>query len=77
MKVTVNKILRAYAIGLFALTTPLTGMAAEPGWPEPVEDRQVFSSVLVDELEYRRNQGADTLEWDAQAWIGGDYNRLW
>ena len=77
MKVTVNKILRAYAIGLFALTTPLTGMAAEPGWPEPVEDRQVFSSVLVDELEYRRNQGADTLEWDAQAWVGGDYNRLW
>jgi copper resistance protein B len=56
---------------------PLASMAAPPGWPEPVEDQQIFSMVLVEELEYRRNQGADTLEWDAQAWIGGDYNRLW
>lgn len=73
----VSKTLRTCAMGLCGLAAPLSGMAAEPGWPEPVEDRQIFSMVLVDQLEYRGNQGTDTLEWDAQAWIGGDYNRLW
>jgi len=78
MKSTMNKTLCAYTFCLFALLTPpLTSMAAEPGWPEPVEDRQIFSMLLVEELEYRSNQGADTLKWDAQAWIGGDYNKLW
>lgn len=77
MKSTANKALRLGAFSLFALVAPLTSKAAEPGWPEPVEDRQLFSMVLVDQLEYRNNRDADTLEWDAQAWIGGGYNRLW
>ncbi|HWQ94711.1 MAG TPA: copper resistance protein B [Gammaproteobacteria bacterium] len=72
-----SKPLWVYAVGIFVVLTPLTSRAAQPGWPEPVEDRQTFSSLLVDQLEYRNKRGADTLEWDAQAWIGGDYNRLW
>lgn len=66
-----------FIIGLCILLTPFMSTAAEPGWPEPVEDQQIFSMVLVEQFEYRDNRGADTLEWDAQAWIGGDYNRLW
>ena len=46
-------------------------------WPEPVEDRQRFGSLLVDQLEYRLKEGADTVRWDVVGWYGGDYNRLW
>lgn len=46
-------------------------------WPVPVEDSEWFSSVLVDQLEYRMREGADTVRWDAVGWYGGDYNRLW
>lgn len=73
----VSKTVRGYVIGLIGLLIPLTGMTTEPGWPEPVEDNQIFSMLLVDQLEYRNNEGQDTLNWDAQAWVGTDYNKLW
>ena len=47
-------------------------------WPQPVEDRQRFGYLLVDQLEYRTKSGADdTARWDVVGWYGGDYNRLW
>jgi copper resistance protein B len=46
-------------------------------WPSPVADREPFAFFLLDRLEYRAQKGADALYWDAQAWYGGDYNRLW
>ncbi len=46
-------------------------------WPKPVEDRQRFGYLLVDQLEYRLKDGPDTMRWDATGWYGGDYNRLW
>jgi len=47
-------------------------------WPAPIEDRQLFGFLLVDQLEYRVNNDTDnTARWDVQAWYGGDYNRLW
>lgn len=46
-------------------------------WPSPIEDRRVYSQVLVDRLEYRKRAGADGQLWDLQGWVGGDYNRLW
>ena len=46
-------------------------------WLEPVEDHMRFHSLLVNQLEYRMNEGDDTLGWDAVGWYGGDYNRLW
>ena len=33
--------------------------------------------VLVDRLEHRGIDGGDGYAWDAEAWYGGDYNRLW
>lgn len=68
-----------------ALNVPVAGDAVTqnpPGtigkdWPEPVEDSQWFGSVLVDQLEYRMKEGADTVRWDAVGWYGGDYDRLW
>jgi copper resistance protein B len=46
-------------------------------WPSPVVDQEPFTFLLLDRLEYRAKKGADALYWDAQAWYGGDYNRLW
>ena len=52
------------------------GFAGEK-WPPPVMDDQVFSSLFIGQLEYRRNKGPDTFIWeDVEGWIGGDYNRL-
>lgn len=45
---------------------------------EPVSDNMVFYQVLFDELEYTRTRrGRSGLAWDAQGWVGTDYNRLW
>lgn len=46
-------------------------------WPPPVMDQQPFSFLLLDRLEYRAQPGADQRVWDAQAWFGGDLNKLW
>lgn len=46
-------------------------------WPKPVEDSHWFRSLLVEKLEYQIAEHADTLNWDATGWYGGDYNRLW
>lgn len=49
---------------------------AEEDWPQ-LHMGHVYSLLLFDQLEYRRNEGPDTFTWDAQGWIGGDYNKLW
>jgi len=36
-----------------------------------------FGLLLVDQLEYRLNHGADLFRWDAEGWYGGDWNRFW
>lgn len=46
-------------------------------WASPVADSVPFAFFLLDRLEYRAQKGADALYWDAQAWYGGDYNKLW
>lgn len=46
-------------------------------WPAPVMDQQRFTYVLLDRLEYRSQSGPNLSVWDAQAWFGGDLNKLW
>ena len=46
-------------------------------WPSPVADQEPFAYFLLDRLEYRAYKGANSRFWDAQAWYGGDYNKLW
>lgn len=33
--------------------------------------------LLIDQLEFRAHDGDDFLAWEAEGWVGGDYNRLW
>lgn len=37
----------------------------------------VTGMILVDQLEYRAQDGRDGYKWDAQGWYGGDYDKLW
>ncbi|HTI87092.1 MAG TPA: copper resistance protein B [Alphaproteobacteria bacterium] len=36
----------------------------------------LYGQVLVEQLEYRWKDGHDVTAWDAQAWYGGDYEKL-
>ena len=48
------------------------------GFPAPVHDAQWFSLFRAEQLEFRYRDGfKDTLRWDVQGWVGGDYQRLW
>jgi len=39
-----------------------------------MDDRKRFGKVMIDRLEWR---DGDTYEWEAAAWYGGDFNKLW
>lgn len=58
-------------------TVEIANDADQEQWPSPVEDNQVFWLLLIDQLEYRNNDGSNTFNWDAQGWVGGDYRRIW
>lgn len=40
-------------------------------------DRMSFGTVMLERLEARVAKGEDHYLWDAQAWYGGDYDKLW
>ena len=42
-----------------------------------MDDRDRFGKVMLDRLDWRDANGASALEWDAAAWYGGDYDKLW
>ncbi|RDD62046.1 copper resistance protein B [Ferruginivarius sediminum] len=52
------------------------GVHAEPDWPAPVEEHW-YGRVLIDRLEVAVAEDEETLNWDAQAWYGGDVDRVW
>ena len=40
-------------------------------------DAEPYAMLSIDRLEYGEDDHGDTLRWDAEAWYGGDYNKLW
>lgn len=46
-------------------------------WPKPITDTDRFGFLLLDRFEYRAQRGKDLAMWDAQGWVGGDYNKFW
>ncbi|MBK8908492.1 MAG: copper resistance protein B [Rhodospirillales bacterium] len=50
---------------------------APAGWPEPVMDSQIFTFFMAERNEYQIDDDNQFYVWDAQGWIGGDYNKLW
>ncbi|MEQ8194461.1 MAG: copper resistance protein B [Rhodospirillales bacterium] len=40
-------------------------------------DNKVFTFLEVERLEYRANDGRNSLNWEAQGWAGTDEHKLW
>jgi copper resistance protein B len=70
----------AFSSLAMAQTPPSSGFQSKPAdanWPEPVRDSATFGLLLLDEFEYQSIRGSGAISWDAVAWRGGDYHRLW
>lgn len=69
------------AVALISMSGPALAEDEFPlprlDWPAPVMDHRVIAFLLIDRLEYRTQRGIDGGGWDAQGWIGGDFNKLW
>jgi copper resistance protein B len=44
---------------------------------EVMHDDQIFVFLQAEEIEYRSGDGEDSYNWDAQGWVGEDFNKLW
>ena len=42
-----------------------------------MDDSAPTAKVLVDQLEWRDTAEGNAAVWDAEAWYGGDYNKVW
>lgn len=42
-----------------------------------VADDRVYTLLLFDELEYQQDGETNPVHWDAEGWIGGDFEKLW
>lgn len=58
------------------LLQPVWALADPQDWPKPMMGNRVFSFLLFDQLEYRGSDGTDTLNWNAEGWVGRDYHKL-
>ncbi|MFJ1336716.1 copper resistance protein B [Pseudomonas caricapapayae] len=74
----------AHGQALDASRTPLRPIteadrrAAFPPLPgHQVHDKQLNWAVIVEQLEYQNFDNSSALNWNANAWIGGDIDRLW
>lgn len=50
---------------------------APASFPDAMDLDMLFGAVLFDRLEASFADAADTYTWDAQAWYGGDFNKIW
>jgi copper resistance protein B len=42
-----------------------------------MDDRRLFGKVIADRLEWQESAGDGRFAWDASAWYGGDFNKLY
>lgn len=70
----------AAALAAVASIAPARAQSAHESAPaeqaEAMHGDRLYGQVLVDQLEYRWKDGKDVTAWDAQAWYGGDYEKL-
>lgn len=72
----------AGAVACLALAEPVQAQMApddaHPAMPShnSVHGGQLYGQILVEQLEYRFQDGKDVMAWDAQAWYGGDYEKI-
>jgi copper resistance protein B len=66
----------ALAGAVLALVLPLTCRSAMSDLMG-MDDAAAVGKVMLDQLELEGGSGGTALAWDAQAWYGGDYNKVW
>ena len=59
------------------LTDADRAAAVPPPADHPAHDNTIQSFVLIDRLEWVDADEGRGMEWEGQAWIGTDYNKLW
>ncbi|MFZ5862345.1 MAG: copper resistance protein B [Nitrospirota bacterium] len=59
-----------------AFLLAVIALAGRPG-PAEAGEASLLTFLEVEQFEYRAGNGADTFSWEAQGWIGGDYDRVW
>ena len=66
-------------LGVISAPRTARGQArAQSELGSPVSDAPIRSFFLLDQLETRfTTSGADAVNFNGVAWIGGDYNRIW
>ena len=57
---------------LSLLSLPMSGRVALGDEAEPL-----LYFFQAEQFEYRFNDGEDSFNWEAQGWIGGDFEKLW
>lgn len=63
-------------LSLTAAAAMLAAVLSAPSAEAEMMDDAIFSSVLVDKLEYRAGDDGAALAWDLTAWAGGDEWKL-
>jgi copper resistance protein B len=41
------------------------------------EEPPIVGTLIIDRLEHRWRDGENSVDWEAEGWIGGDTNKLW
>lgn len=60
-----------------ALADPVPQTGAPADWGKPMMGDHPYGMVLIDRLEYADSDDGNSRSWDAQAWYGGDYQRIY
>ena len=64
--------------GLGTLALQAQSPEGQPSpWPAPGDDNRVLDFLTFNQLEGRTGGPNTALRWDAQGWIGTDFNKLW
>lgn len=72
---TINRASRIETALAAALATGVLMLA--PTQPGAAQENRLHSYFEIDQLDYQRGGGDEALNWEAQGWFGGDYNRAW
>jgi len=51
-------------------------LGSRPAASAQVDDSKVYTYIAFDQLELRSGD-QNPIRWDAEGWIGGDFNKLW
>ena len=64
-------------LGLLFTLAMSSAIQAQDTMPAAMHEQPVISKWMLDRLERRFSHNGDLTYWEAQAWIGGDINKLW